>query len=121
MKNLIAILCSLIVINPSFAYQNLIISNSETISHIENLSPETISIEQVYTIMNERDSIIVEILNKGNAEFNLTLETGKLVNFELIATDTKTEVKNAPKGFNIFVIDDYIKSIELDLPPGVIE
>lgn len=121
MKKLIGILFSIALIHPCFAYQDLILSNKETITQINNLNPETISIEQVYTIMNERNCLIVNITGEGTAKFALELETGKTVNFELLATKTKTEIKKSAKGFEIFTIDDYIKEMELDLPPGVTE
>lgn len=121
MKKVLTIALFSVLIQPDFAYEDLIISNTNTITQIKNRTPDIINIEPIYTIMNERNTVLINVLTEGIADFSLELETGKVANFELSASKNKTEIKKSAKDFNIFVVDDYVESVELDLPPGVSE
>ena len=102
-----------------FAYENLLISGLDTVAQIKNHTPEIISVETLTTIMNTRDTVLVEAKKEGNGEFTLVFETGKTANIKLKITKEQTQV-TTKKSFDIFVIDDYAKEVEIDLPPGVI-
>ena len=120
MKKILIYLTLLIFSTPCFAYEDLIINSSEPVFKIENKTPSIISIDTLATIQNERKTIFVNIKQIGKGEFELVLETEKFYSFELNITDTKTEVIRGSEEFDVFVIDDYVKEIEIDLPPGVI-
>lgn len=120
MKKILGILFCYTIALQTFAYDDLIISCGDTIAQIKNRTPNIVTVETLTTIMNERDTILVDVLKEGTADFTLIFETGQIADFKLNIDEKSTKITKQTKDFEVFVIDDYAKEIEIDLPPGVI-
>ncbi len=117
MKKLLLILC--ISILPAQAFQDCVISADGKLSDIKIEQNDIIDVFPLYTIMNEKNTLIVHPLKAGKTRFCVLKNAKEIVMFNVDVTEEETKVENSG-GFEVFSIDappeeeDYF---ELDLPP----
>ena len=119
MKKILGILFNFAIALQATAYEDLIMSCDDTIAQIKNKTPYIITVDTLTTLMNNRDTILVDTLKEGTGEFTLIFETGQIADFKLKIDEKSTQIIKQTKNFDVFVIDDYAKETEIDLPPGV--
>ncbi len=114
MKRVLTI-CCLAFASTAMGFENYIITGENTITKIENKTPEIIDIRELTTIMNEKNTIIVECKKAGKGEFILTSD-GKESNFTINISDNCSELKGT-KDYTWYVLDTAPGVFELDPPP----
>jgi len=114
-----SVLIALISMMPCFALENCIITSSNPVVFVENKSPRNFTVKILDTIMNERDTLILQALSVGEGEFTLKTENGKVSKFRVVIKGDVTEISTESSSFEYFVLDDIPEEYELDLPPEV--
>ena len=114
-----SVLISLISIMPCLALENCIITSPSPVVSVENKTPRNFTVKILDTIMNERDTLILQVLSVGDGEFTLKTEDGKVSKFRVEVKDDKTEISTTASAFEYFVLDDIPEEYDLDLPPEV--
>ncbi len=114
-----SVLIALISMMPCFALENCIITSSNPVVFVENKNPRNFTVKILDTIMNERDTLILQALSVGEGEFTLKTENGKVSKFRVVIKGDVTEISTESSSFEYFVLDDIPEEYELDLPPEV--
>ncbi len=120
MKKNLAILLTLLIFQTSscFAFEDGFISANKKLSDIKIEDNTVIDVFPLYTVMNEKNSLIVHPLKEGNTSFSV-LKGGKdIVLFNVNVTEDETKISEAD-GFDVFQIDcppNYYEYL-LDEPP----
>lgn len=114
MKRLI-ILCFIAAAPSVYGYENCIITSESPITAINNKTPDIISIQELTTIMNDKNTIIIECKKNGNGNFTIT-SGDKESEFRINITENKTELSTV-KGYSGYILDMAPGVFELDLPP----
>ena len=119
MKNL---LLSLIIIifsaSATFAFEDCLISTNKKLSDIKIEDNTVIDVFPLYTIMNEKNTLIVHPLKKGNTRFSVIKNNKDIVLFNVKVAEDETRIEPID-GFDILQIDcpPNFYEFELDLPP----
>ncbi len=117
MRKLLLILCILIL--PAQAFEDCVISADGKLSDIKIEQNDIIDVFPLYTIMNEKNTLIVHPLKEGKTRFCVLKNGKEIVMFNVEVTDKETKVENSG-GFDVFSIDAppaEEDDFELDLPP----
>lgn len=129
MKKLLLILC--ISILPTQAFEDCVVSTNGKLSDISIEQNDIIDVYPLYTIMNEKNTLIVHPLKTGNTRFCILKNGKEIVMFNVEVTEENTVIDNV-EGFDILPIDTPPKMLtphpsplpqnkeypfELDLPP----
>ncbi len=114
MKKLI-ILCCIAIAPAAFGFENYVITSDNAITAIDNNTPDIIEIHEMTTIMNEKNTIIVECKKEGKGKFTLT-SNGKKSEFDMNITKNKTELKTSGN-YTCYILDTAPGVFELDEPP----
>ena len=115
MKKLILI-CTLLTAPAAFGLENYVITSNNTITNIENNTPDIIEVHEMTTIMNEKNTVIVECKKEGKGKFSLTSD-GKKNEFEMNISKNKTELKTSGN-YTCYILDTAPEVFELDPPPA---
>ncbi len=113
--NKFVLICCLLGTSTAYAYENCIITSDNPITSVENKTPGIISIQEITTIMNDRNTVIIECLKEGSGEFTIT-SGGKESKFNIKISANKSEMKGST-GYNWYVLDMAPGVFELDPPP----
>ena len=115
MKKFIFLTCCLFISNSAFSFENYIITSENKITNVENKTPDIIDVKILTTIMNEKNTVIVECKKAGKGEFVLT-SRGMLDKFTVNSSEEKSTIVY-PKGYFCHVLDKAPGVYELDPPP----
>ena len=106
----------------AFAYEDCVITAGGKLSDIKIERNDIIDVYPMFTIMNEKNTLIVHPLKEGSTRF-CVLKNGK----DIIAFSVKVEAEKTiideVDGFDIMQIDEPPQEweFELDAPPSQIE
>ena len=117
MKKLLLIFC-LAAAPAVFGFENYIITSDKTITTIENKTPDIINIREITTIMNEKNTVIVECQKEGKGKFVLT-SGGEKSEFSMNITKNKTELKTSGD-YSCYILDTAPGVFEIDPPPAAV-
>ena len=117
MKKILAIL-SILLIPQVFAYEDYVITNDSKLTDIKIENHDIIDVFPLYTVMNEKNTLIVHPLKEGCSRFTVLKNGKKIVVFSVKVEQDKTTIEDV-EGFDIFAIDypPEIYEYELDEPP----
>lgn len=108
----------ILFVSPCFAFEDGFITTNKKLSDIKIEDNTIIDVFPLYTIMNEKNSLIVHPLKEGNTRFSV-LKGGKdIVLFNVSVSEDETKISEAD-GFDVFQIDcppNYYEYL-LDEPP----
>jgi hypothetical protein len=110
------LLCS----TPVFAFEDGLISTDKKLSEIKIQDNTVIDVFPLYTIMNEKNTLIVHPLKAGKTKFSVVKDGKKTYVFNVKVTEDETII-DAVEGFDIFQIDcpPNFYEFELDIPPEI--
>lgn len=107
MKKLLLILC--ISILPAQAFEDCVVSTDGKLSDISIEQNDIIDVYPLYTIMNEKNTLIVHPLKTGKTRFCILKNGKEIVMFNVEVTEENTVIDDV-KGFDM---------LPIDVPPGV--
>jgi len=120
MKKYLLTLFAFIISFPAFAFEDCIITTNGKLTDIKIQHNDIIDVFPLITVMNEKNTLIVHPLKKGETKFTILKNDKEKYLFNVKVNDKKTEIDEV-KGFEIFAIDcppnEYY--FDLDLPPEI--
>lgn len=108
-------------LSPAYALEDGLISCDKKLSDIRIEDNTTIDVFPLYTIMNEKNTLIVHPLKIGKTRFSVVKDGRDKYVFNVKVSDDETVI-GPVEGFDIFQIDcppDFYE-FELDIPPEVV-
>jgi len=117
-KSLIIFAISILTIIPSFAFEDGLITTDKKLTDIRIEDNTIIDVIPLYTIMNEKNTLIVHPLKTGSTRFSVLKGGKEIVLFNVKVTNDETII-DPVKGFDVFQIDcpPNFYEFELDIPP----
>lgn len=122
MKKIFAILLTLLIfqISPCFAFEDGLITGDKKLSDIKIEDNSIIDVFPLYTVMNEKNTLIVHPLKEGNTRFSVLKGGKNIVVFNVNVTEDETKIDDV-SGFEVLTIDCPPNFYEylLDEPPMI--
>lgn len=117
MKRNLLILLTFLSFNFSsaFAFEEYIILADEPVKKITVTDNNIVEVAPVFTIMNEKNTIIVSPKKIGKTTFKIT-QKNTITDFDVEVTEEKTVLSPKP-GFEMILFDIPPEFLELDKPP----
>lgn len=113
MKKLLLII--LLISSPVFAFEDYIIISNNPVKSVSPENSEIVDAKALFTIDNQKKTIIVTPKQIGNSTLNIKLNDGK-DKIEVKVTKESTTI-NAPEGYNCYVIDSPPAQDDIPMPP----
>lgn len=121
MKNYFKIFLAFILLSmPVYAFEDCIMSTNGKLTEIKIQHNDIIDVFPLITIMNDKNTLIIHPLKKGESKFSVVKNEREKVIFTVVVNDTETYV-TPYEDFDILTIDcppdidEYI--IDIDEPP----
>jgi len=121
MKKYLLLLFLLMSMQTSFALEDCLVTTNKKLSDIRIEDNTVIDVFPLYTIMNEKNTLIVHPLKIGKTRFSVLKENKNIILFNVKVTEDSTEISPA-EGFDILEIDcpPNFYEFELDVPPEIV-
>ena len=121
MKKYLLLLFLLMSMQTSFALEDCLVTTNKKLSDIRIEDNTVIDVFPLYTIMNEKNTLIVHPLKIGTTRFSVLKENKNIILFNVKVTEDSTEISPA-EGFDILEIDcpPNFYEFELDVPPEIV-
>jgi len=122
MKKYLLTALSLMLVLPSFAFEDCIITTDGKLTNIKIQHNDIIDVYPMITIMNDKNTLIVHPLKEGFSEFSVIKNNKDKFFFGVNVTEEKTSIPEV-KGFDILTVDcppnSYEYLFDLDTPPVI--
>ena len=121
MKKYLLLLFLLMSMQTSFALEDCLVTTNKKLSDIRIEDNTVIDVFPLYTIMNEKNTLIVHPLKIGTTRFSVLKENKNIILFNVKVNEDSTEISPA-EGFDILEIDcpPNFYEFELDVPPEIV-
>lgn len=117
MKKTVVILLFLILsLAPTFAFEDFIITTDGKLTNIIVQDKNIVEVSPLITIMNERNTLLVQPKQIGETNFTVTKNNIEKVCFNIKISNEETKIGEVD-GFEIFRLDNPPEMFELDSPP----
>lgn len=116
MKKLLIIF--LMLFSPVFAYQDCLVTTDGKLTDISIENNKLVDVYPLVTVMNEKNTLIVQPLKEGTTRFCVLKNNKNIVMFNIKITKNETFIDEV-EGFEILPIDKPFKDeerFELDKP-----
>ena len=118
MNKFLILLVIFISANPIWAYQDCIVTTSGKLTDISIEDNTVLNVHPLITIMNEKNTLLVQPLKEGQTRFCVLKDGKDKVMFNVKIEQDKTVIDDV-EGFDILSIDEppTEEEFELDSPP----
>ncbi len=118
LKKCTILLIMLITTLGAQAFEDCIITTDGKLTDINIENNQIVNVSPLVTIMNERDTIIIQPLQVGKTTFSVVKDAETKIVFDVEITPNETIIKNV-EGFEIFQLDNPPEFLDCDLdePP----
>ena len=120
MKKLITSLILLITANNTFAYEACLITADGKLTDISIENNEIIDVCPIFTIMNEKNTLLVRPLKEGETRFCVLKNNKDKIMFAVKVEADKTTIDDVD-GFDILGIDEPPEEYEYELDEPVLQ
>ena len=120
MKKLITSLIFILSASTAYAYETCLITADSKLSEISIENHDIIDVCPIFTIMNEKDTLLVRPLKEGETSFSVLKGNKEKVMFTVKVEADKTTIDDVD-GFDILEIDEPPEEYEYELDEPVIQ
>lgn len=103
-------------ITSTFAFEDCIVTSDGKLTDIKIQDDTIVSIYPVITILNEKNTFIIQPLKEGQTKVCVLKDNKQLINFEIKITKDETFIEETD-GIEILTFDVPEIPFELDAPP----
>ena len=116
MKKLLISLILLSNLQMAHAFEDCLIVSDAKLSDISIEHNDIIDVCPIFTIMNEKNTLLLHPLKQGETRFCVLKNNKDKIMFNVQVTEEETKIEGI-EGFEILSIDEPPEGWDLDLPP----
>ena len=121
--HLLTLLCIyLLILQPSFAFEDVVISSTSKLSDIKIEYNDVINVYPLITLTNDKKILMIEPLKEGHSRFIVTKDKKEQAIFS-VKVEAERTIVNAPDNFEVLPLDIpaeiYEYEFDLDEPPEI--
>ena len=118
MKKLITLLILILSAGKACAFETCLVTGDGKLSDISIENNKIINVYPIFTIMNEKNTLVVQPLQSGKTRFCVLKNGKEKIMFNVIVEENKTTIDDV-EGFDVLELDTppQIYEYDLDMPP----